>query len=81
MLLAARTEEQLRAVAEEIRAAGGTAEHVVCDLADGASVRAAVDRAVARFGRLDVAFNNGATIQRPGPWTNCRRPTSTRSTR
>lgn len=67
VLLSARTEAQLKAVTEEIRAAGGTAEYVVCDLADGASVRAAVDRTVSLFGRLDVAFNNGATIQPPGP--------------
>lgn len=67
VLLAARTEEQLAAVAGEIRAAGGTADHVRCDLADAASVRAAVDRAVELYGRLDVAFNNGATIQPPGP--------------
>ncbi|MFI6858210.1 SDR family NAD(P)-dependent oxidoreductase [Streptomyces sp. NPDC050416] len=67
VLLAARTEAQLKAVAEEIRAAGGTAEYVVCDLADAGSVRAAVDRAVNLYGRLDIAFNNGATIQRPGP--------------
>ncbi|MEW1642702.1 glucose 1-dehydrogenase [Streptomyces sp. NPDC091219] len=67
VLLAARTEAQLKAVTEEICAAGGTADHVVCDLADAASVRAAVDRTVELYGRLDVAFNNGATIQRPGP--------------
>ena len=67
VLLAARTEAQLKAVAEEIRAAGGTADYVVCDLADATSVRAAVDQAVNLYGRLDVAFNNGATIQRPGP--------------
>lgn len=67
VLLAARTEAQLKAVTEEIRAAGGTAEYVVCDLADASSVRAAVDRTVAVYGRLDIAFNNGATIQRPGP--------------
>ncbi|MFD5388285.1 SDR family NAD(P)-dependent oxidoreductase [Streptomyces sp. NPDC127074] len=67
VLLAARTEAQIKEVAEEIRATGGTADHVVCDLADAASVRAAVDRAVELYGRLDVAFNNGATIQRPGP--------------
>ncbi|MEK8172234.1 SDR family NAD(P)-dependent oxidoreductase [Streptomyces sp. M19] len=67
VLLAARTESQLKAVTEEIRAAGGTADHVVCDLADAASVRAAVDRAVDLYGRLDVAFNNGAVGQRPGP--------------
>ncbi|MFD8549083.1 SDR family NAD(P)-dependent oxidoreductase [Streptomyces sp. NPDC059649] len=67
VLLAARTESQLKAVTEEIRAAGGTAEYVVCDLADPASVRAAVDRSVELYGRLDVAFNNGATGQPPGP--------------
>ncbi|QHA02715.1 glucose 1-dehydrogenase [Streptomyces broussonetiae] len=67
VLLAARTEAQLKAVTEEIRAAGGTAEYVVCDLADATSVRAAVDRAVDRYGRLDIAFNNGGTIQPPGP--------------
>ncbi|MEW1861674.1 glucose 1-dehydrogenase [Streptomyces sp. NPDC088194] len=67
VLLAARTEHQLKAVTEEVRAAGGTAQYVVCDLADAASVRAAVARAVDLYGRLDVAFNNGAAIQRPGP--------------
>ncbi|QLJ02280.1 glucose 1-dehydrogenase [Streptomyces sp. NEAU-sy36] len=67
VLLAARTEDQLKAVSEEIRAAGGTADHVVCDLADATSVRAAVDRVVDRYGRLDIAFNNGATLQHPGP--------------
>jgi NAD(P)-dependent dehydrogenase (short-subunit alcohol dehydrogenase family) len=67
VLLAARTEDQLKAVTEEVRAAGGTADYVVCDLADPASVRAAVDRAVDLYGRLDVAFNNGATIVPPGP--------------
>ncbi|WP_433374577.1 SDR family NAD(P)-dependent oxidoreductase [Actinoplanes sp. CA-142083] len=67
VLLAARTEDQLKAVTEEIRSAGGAAEYVPCDLADPESVRAAVDRAVAVYGRLDVAFNNGATITPPAP--------------
>jgi NAD(P)-dependent dehydrogenase (short-subunit alcohol dehydrogenase family) len=67
VVLAARTEEQLRAVVGEVRAAGGTADHVVCDLADPASVRAAVDFAVERHQRLDVAFNNGASFIPPAP--------------
>lgn len=67
VLLAARTENQLKTVAEDIKAAGGTADYVVCDLADGASVRAAVERTVELWGRLDIAFNNGATIVPPGP--------------
>ncbi|MEV6482791.1 glucose 1-dehydrogenase [Streptomyces sp. NPDC051576] len=67
VLLAARTEDQLKTVTEEIRAAGGTAEYTVCDLADADSVRAAVDRTVSVYGRLDIAFNNGAIGQHPGP--------------
>jgi NAD(P)-dependent dehydrogenase (short-subunit alcohol dehydrogenase family) len=67
VLLAARTEDQLKAVTEEIRSTGGTADYAVCDLADAASVRAAVDRTVELYGRLDVAFNNGAAITPPGP--------------
>jgi NAD(P)-dependent dehydrogenase (short-subunit alcohol dehydrogenase family) len=67
VLLAARTQNQLKEVTEQIRTAGGTAEYTVCDLADPASVRAAVDRAVDLYGRLDVAFNNGAVITPSGP--------------
>jgi NAD(P)-dependent dehydrogenase (short-subunit alcohol dehydrogenase family) len=67
VLLAARTEAELKAVTEDIRAAGGTADYVVCDLADSASVHAAVNRAVELYGRLDVAFNNAGLNQRPGP--------------
>jgi NAD(P)-dependent dehydrogenase (short-subunit alcohol dehydrogenase family) len=37
------------------------------DLADRASIRAAVDRVDELHGRLDGAFNNGAAIQQPGP--------------
>ncbi|WP_433720763.1 SDR family NAD(P)-dependent oxidoreductase [Actinoplanes sp. CA-051413] len=72
VLLAARTEEQLKAVTEEIRRDGGSADHVVCDLADADSVRAAVARTVEVFGRLDVAFNNGATITPPVPFDQVR---------
>ncbi len=67
VLLASRTEDELKAVAEEVRAEGGTAEYVLCDLADADSVRTAVDRTVDVYGRLDVAFNNGATLSPPGP--------------
>ncbi|MHA6619872.1 SDR family NAD(P)-dependent oxidoreductase [Pseudonocardia sp. DLS-67] len=67
VLLTARTESQLGTVTEQIRAAGGTADHIVCDLAEPTEVQAAVDRAVELFGRLDVAFNNGATATPPLP--------------
>jgi NAD(P)-dependent dehydrogenase (short-subunit alcohol dehydrogenase family) len=72
VLLAARTKAQLKTVTEEVRAAGGVADYVVCDLADAASVRAAVGRAVDVYGRLDVAFNNGAAFVPPGPMDQVR---------
>ncbi|MFD6436106.1 SDR family NAD(P)-dependent oxidoreductase [Streptomyces venezuelae] len=67
VVLASRTEAELKSVVEEIRGGGGVADYVVCDLGDGVSIRDAVDRAVELYGRLDVAFNNGATGQPPGP--------------
>ena len=72
VLLAARTQAQLKTVTEEVRAAGGVADYVVCDLADPASVRAAVARAVDVYGRLDAAFNNGAAFVPPGPMDQVR---------
>lgn len=58
VMLASRTEPELRTVVEEIRAAGGTADYVVTDLADPMSIGRAVDTTVRRHSRLDVAFNN-----------------------
>jgi NAD(P)-dependent dehydrogenase (short-subunit alcohol dehydrogenase family) len=67
VVLASRGTDALEQLVEEIRADGGTAHAVTMDLADRASVRAAIDAVDALHGRLDGAFNNGATIQQPGP--------------
>lgn len=58
VVLAARTEEQLEAVAEKVRAAGRHAVVVATDLADTSTAQQLVDRAVAEFGRLDVVVGN-----------------------
>ncbi|MGK5681410.1 SDR family NAD(P)-dependent oxidoreductase [Actinoplanes sp. URMC 104] len=67
VVLAARSTGALDRLAADIRAAGGAADAVALDLADPASIRAAVERADRLHGRLDGAFNNGAVIQQPGP--------------
>jgi NAD(P)-dependent dehydrogenase (short-subunit alcohol dehydrogenase family) len=67
VVLAARGTDALDRIAGEIRDAGGTADAVALDLADPASIRAAVDHVEQLHGRLDGAFNNGAALQRPGP--------------
>ena len=50
--------ETAQAAADEI---GGTAAGFACNVADPASVEAAVAAVVARFGRIDVLVNNAAT--------------------
>ncbi|MFD8002039.1 SDR family NAD(P)-dependent oxidoreductase [Streptomyces mirabilis] len=67
VVLTARTESQIAAVAAEIRAAGGTAHHVTADLADPDSIRAVVRRVVELHGRLDGAFNNAGMGVGPAP--------------
>jgi NAD(P)-dependent dehydrogenase (short-subunit alcohol dehydrogenase family) len=67
VVLAARGTDALQRIVTEIRAGGGVADAVTLDLADRASIRAAVDRVEELHGRLDGAFNNGAAIQQPGP--------------
>jgi NAD(P)-dependent dehydrogenase (short-subunit alcohol dehydrogenase family) len=67
VVLAARGTDALDRVVKEVRADGGVADAVAMDLADRASIRAAVDRVDELHGRLDGAFNNGAVAQPPGP--------------
>jgi len=58
LVLAGTTLASLEAVAAGIEGAGGEAVCVQADVADGAATRAVVDAALARFGKLDGAFNN-----------------------
>ena len=55
--LAGRTLAHLEVVADEIRAAGGTAETAEVDALDAGAVDAFVDAVVAKAGRVDVSFN------------------------
>ena len=48
--------------AEEIRAAGGTALPIQCDLRDENQIEAAVAQAAAEFGGLDILINNASAI-------------------
>jgi NAD(P)-dependent dehydrogenase (short-subunit alcohol dehydrogenase family) len=65
--LGARDVGALAAVAQRIESRGGRAIAVRTDVADVASMRNMVDRAVATFGRLDAAFNNATDGPLPAP--------------
>jgi NAD(P)-dependent dehydrogenase (short-subunit alcohol dehydrogenase family) len=67
VVLAARTEAALAAIAEEIESTGGTALAVRTDVTDPQSVASLVELTVRTFGRLDVAFNNAGSGQTPKP--------------
>ena len=58
LVLAARGRERLDAVAAEVAARGRAVEVVVADVATAAGPRVVAERALARFGRVDVLVNN-----------------------
>lgn len=64
VVLADINEEALRIATDGLTSAGHQAIGVICDVADEAQVAAMMERTVARFGGLDMAFNN-AGIQVP----------------
>jgi NAD(P)-dependent dehydrogenase (short-subunit alcohol dehydrogenase family) len=66
--VAARTESEgrmpgtIHVVADRIRAAGGRARAVKCNVADEDSVMAAVDETVAEFGGIDILIANAGVL-------------------
>jgi citronellol/citronellal dehydrogenase len=48
--------------ADEVRAAGGKALPVICDIRDEAQVVAAIETTVAEFGGIDICVNNASAI-------------------
>jgi NAD(P)-dependent dehydrogenase (short-subunit alcohol dehydrogenase family) len=62
------SEEGNEETARLIEQRGGRALAVRCDVTEGADVKAALDKTIATFGRLDVAFNNaGIEPKKPAP--------------
>src|SRR5262245_6072868 len=63
VLAAARTADALGRVVGEIEAAGGKASALTLDLADGASIEAAVKSALASHGEIHVLVNNAGVTE------------------
>src|SRR5687767_669796 len=54
----ARNADKLNALVSEIKSAGGSAESVVCDIADPKALANAVEKTIETHGHLDVLVNN-----------------------
>jgi 7-alpha-hydroxysteroid dehydrogenase len=66
VVISARTEDQLAAVAREVEAAGRRAVVVPADLSDPGAAAGLAAAAVEAFGRLDIVVNNvGGALPRP----------------
>lgn len=66
VVLAARTKEQLDAVAADVRGFGRRALVIPCDVNDNDAVEGIVAQAIGELGRVDVVVNNaGGTMPRP----------------
>jgi NAD(P)-dependent dehydrogenase (short-subunit alcohol dehydrogenase family) len=63
LMLVARSEGPLSAITEELTGAGHRVASVTGDISRAADVARFVDETVARYGRLDGAFNNAAMTQ------------------
>jgi NADP-dependent 3-hydroxy acid dehydrogenase YdfG len=60
--LVARRKDRLDDLAERIRGDGGRALIIECDVTDQGQVRAAVERTVGEFGRLDIVVANAGVM-------------------
>ncbi|MEI9983719.1 MAG: SDR family oxidoreductase [Aliidongia sp.] len=69
LVLGARREAELASLVAEIEASGGEAVALAGDVRVEAYAEALVERALRRFGRLDIAFNNAGTLGEAGPST------------
>ena len=70
VVVAGRRENEGQAVVQAIEKSGGKALFVKTDVSREADVKALVDKTLATFGRLDIAFNNAGTEGQMGPTTD-----------
>jgi NAD(P)-dependent dehydrogenase (short-subunit alcohol dehydrogenase family) len=69
LVVSGRREAEGKALETELHKLGAEAEFVFADVRREEDVSHLVDRAVTRFGRLDIAINNAGTEGAPGPLT------------
>lgn len=61
VVIAARREERLKSLKQEIESAGGICEYVVCDVTNEEDCAKAVEKCEACFGKLNILVNSAGT--------------------
>ena len=69
LVVSGRHDDAGEALVKELRKLGAAAAFVHADVSREDEVRQLVDRAIARFGRLDIAVNNAGSEGQPGSLT------------
>ena len=62
VMLADMNGTAVEAAVQGLAASGYEADYTVCDVTDEAQVKAMVEKTVARFGKLDAAYNNAGIM-------------------
>ncbi len=62
VVISARRVEQLEAVADKIKAAGGEALAVPCDISNKEQCKEVVKKTVEKFGTIDILVNNAGVV-------------------
>jgi NAD(P)-dependent dehydrogenase (short-subunit alcohol dehydrogenase family) len=70
VVVAGRRQTEGEETVQAIRAHGGEAIFVTTDVAKAADVQTLVEKVIAQYGRLDIAFNNAGVEQEPTPITD-----------
>src|SRR6202165_2853445 len=70
VVISGRRSDEGQKLAAELQKLGAEAEFLRSDVRHEDDVRSLIDKAVARFGRLDVAVNTAGTEGKPGPVTS-----------
>lgn len=62
VVISARRVEQLEAVAEQIKASGGEALAVPCDISIKEQCKAVIDKTIEAYGKVDILVNNAGIV-------------------
>lgn len=70
VVLTARSQELIKAIADEINVKGGTALAITCDVADYNQVNSAIAQTIMKFGKIDIVVNNAGLLEPIGHITD-----------